>query len=225
VNEFYNNEDSFMKNSLFGSCEAVEGGAIYLGSSGIIIFDLNFTRNSTNNGSGNDIFFSSTSSQTFYTTTSLELCCSFSEIPRFSLFDGSSLDELLPHCGTPLGVRFVGSSGSYDDVNTCLNQNNPCRSLDVVIMRGVEAGNEVVEIVIMGEYDDDESVVSVGKYIHIDSPSVESLSIFLLLFVVVLFYCVVSIWFFCIRLTIIVFIYSGNVRFSSDVTDGTVLIR
>jgi hypothetical protein len=89
VTEFYNNEDTVIESSVFWWCKAVDGGAIYLASSGIIIYDVNFTGNTASSGSGDDVFFVSTSSQTFYTTTSLELCCSFSESPRFSLSDGS----------------------------------------------------------------------------------------------------------------------------------------
>jgi hypothetical protein len=168
VVDFSDNEDAVIENCVFGSCEAVDGGAIYLASSGISLYDVNFTGNIAS-GSGNDIFFASTSLQTFYTTTSLELCCSFSEIPRFSLSDGSNLDELLPHCGSFLGERYVSCNDSYDDMNTCLNQNNPCRSLAMAISRAVEAGDEVVEVMVMGEYDDVESVIYYGVYVHISS--------------------------------------------------------
>jgi hypothetical protein len=180
VSTFIDNGNSWIRNSNIGTCSCSNGGAIYIEGSGISIYNVNFTEN-TASGSGNDIFFNSTSSQTFYSSTTFELCCSYSNQTRFSLSDQSSLDNLLPHCGTIQGERYVSSSSSsYDNMNTCLNGNSPCRSLGTAVSRGVDAGESVVIITVIGEYDDVASIINGNVFVHIHSETDESQSLYLL---------------------------------------------
>jgi hypothetical protein len=171
-------ESTFIENSNFGSCSALNGGAIYIGLSGIGLFDVNFTGNSAS-GLGNDVYFNTTTSQTFYTSTTFAFCCSYSDEIRFALSDGSTLDLLLPHCNSIQGERFVGATNADDEMNTCLNENRPCRSLGTAITRGIDAGDAVVMITVMGEYDDVSSSVSSGIFVHIRSTSAESQSVYI----------------------------------------------
>jgi hypothetical protein len=178
VSAFIDNGNSWIRNSNIGTCSSYNGGGIYIESSGISIYNVNFTENVAS-GLGNDIFFNSSSSQTFYTSTTFELCCSYSNETRFGLSDQSNLDNLLPHCGTIQGDRYVSSSSSsYDTMNTCLNTNNPCRSLGTAVSRGVDAGETVVIIAVIGEYDDVGSTISGGVFVHIHSETDEFQSFF-----------------------------------------------
>jgi hypothetical protein len=77
VTEFENEDNTFIEDSNFGSCSAVNGGAIHIALGPIRLFDVNFTANVATTA-GNDIYYNSTASQTFYTSTTFSLCCSFS---------------------------------------------------------------------------------------------------------------------------------------------------
>jgi hypothetical protein len=158
----------------------LKGGALYIELSGIVIYDVNFTGNQATS-SGNDIFMNADSSQTFYHSTTFELCCSFSETVRFALMDNTNLDNLLPHCGSLQGQRYVSSTNSYDSMNTCLNENSPCRSIGLAVSRSVESGEEVVTVVVIGEYDDSATVVNTGIFAHITGVSGEAQSLYNLL--------------------------------------------
>jgi hypothetical protein len=183
ITSYLNNENTFIQNSNFGNSSAIKGGAIYIAAGPIVMYNINFTQN-TASSSGNDIFFNYSSSQSFYTIITFELCCSFSEQTRFSLSDGGDLDSLLPHCGSLQGERYVSSSNSYDQLNNCLNLNNPCRSISTALSRGVEAGDEVISVVVVGSHDDMGSSISAGVFVNIfgSSDGVQSLFVCLCCF-------------------------------------------
>jgi hypothetical protein len=187
VTSFENDEDSVIENSNFGICSATNGGAIYIALSPIYFFNINFTGNTAVN-SGNDIFFNATSSQTFYTSSTFQFCCSYSDGTLFALSDGSNLDNLLPSCGSLQGERYVSSSNSYDQMNNCLNSNSPCRSIVSALARGLEAGDEVVMISVIGEYDDVASSVGSNLFVHLRSESDENQGWSTFFFVVVFFF-------------------------------------
>jgi hypothetical protein len=93
---------------------------------------------------------------------------------------GMTLDNLLPHCSTIQGNRYVSATtSSYDDMNTCLNENKPCRSLNAAISRGVEAEEAVVTVRVLGEYDDGTSVVTTGVFLHLHGESASSQSMWM----------------------------------------------
>jgi hypothetical protein len=175
VNSFTNNENSVIESTMFGGCSALNGGAVFIGLSGITFFDVNFTNN-TGSGVGNDVYFNSSSSQTFYSSSTVELCCSTSNSAKFALNDSSNLDSLISECEDAVGDRYVSSTDSFDDMNTCVNQNMPCRSISGAISKGVESGEQTVYIVVVGEYDDGGCTVGVGVSAHIKSLSEQSQS-------------------------------------------------
>lgn len=176
VETFVNGEDSVIQNSVFVSCSAERGGGIYIGRSGIVIFDTNFSGN-TASLSGNDIYFNSSSEQTFYHSSTFELCCSSTSGVRFSLSDDTDLDNLLPNCVILSGQRYISSTNSFDAMNQCLNEANPCRSLGTALSRSVESGDEAVAVTIIGEFDDSATVIGSGVFLYLASVSAESQSL------------------------------------------------
>jgi hypothetical protein len=60
-------------------------------------------------------------------------------------------------------------------MNTCLEESNPCRSLGTAALRGVERGDDVIGIIVLGGYDDVMCIIN-GVKVLIYSKSSENMA-------------------------------------------------
>jgi hypothetical protein len=174
ITQYADPSNSYIRNCVFTSCSALFGGGFYVAAAGLFLYNINFTNNTAQSGS--DIFENRTSIQSFYNSSTAQLCCSESEGNRFGLNDGSDKGELLDNCVPPSGERYISSSNSYDVQNTCLNQQSPCQTLANAILSGQAALEMTISVTVLGEYQDTNSTVPTGEVVHIHSPeSVQSM--------------------------------------------------
>jgi hypothetical protein len=169
ISEYTGSSNSAIQNCVFSFCKAAYGGALYIGSSGIFLYNNNFSNN-TATTTGSDIFENKTFSQSFYNTLTIQLCCTISEGITFALGDNTNKSDLLPLCIPPSGERYVSSTNSYDTQNTCLNEDTPCETLWNAIASGEAALEDTISITVVGEYEDSSSTISEGKVVHIHGP-------------------------------------------------------
>jgi hypothetical protein len=136
---------------------------------GILLYNVSFTAN-TASQTGSDVYENVTSSQSFYTASTLQLCCSSSTGVSIALSDGTDKSSLLPECVPLSGERYLSSSNSYDTMNQCLDQSNPCETLAHAISNGQAAMENTISVTVLGQYEDINSSIPGGEFVHIHSP-------------------------------------------------------
>jgi hypothetical protein len=170
VVEFVDSFNSVIQSVSYSFCGAVYGGGLYIAGAGILLYDNNFTNNSVSE-TGVDIYENKTSSLSFYSASTVQLCCSDSEGVLFALADGSNLNGLLPECIPPSGERYLSSTIGDDTQNQCLNIDLPCATLANAIARGQASLEETISVTLLGEFQDDDTTISTGEVIHIHGPT------------------------------------------------------
>jgi hypothetical protein len=136
VSNLLNKVDSIINNSVFTSCSANKGGAIYIDSSGIKLRNLQYFLNDGDDGS--DIYENSDISNSYYKSESDIESCSFSSGTRFSLSDGENRNDLLPDC-VDADCHFFSCADHFfispegEDSSFCGNESRVCRTVDYVL--------------------------------------------------------------------------------------------
>jgi hypothetical protein len=173
VSSWGNTGNTVIQNTTFIGCAAVYGGAICINGIGVKLFLCHFEANNKTT-SGSDIYENKNAAATFYSTSTVELCCSDSDPPLFSLNDGNDLDYLLPSCGAP--SLFVSNNGN-DNNNQCKISSNPCRSISQAITSGTNDDSIVILVFVVGDYDAiGTAVISAGIELYIETVNTSSVA-------------------------------------------------
>jgi hypothetical protein len=169
ASQFVDLTNSIVQNSIFQFCSAANGGALFIQNAGIPLYNCNFSDN-TASSVGSDLYENKTSSQSFYNTTNIQLCCSMSTGTIFALNDGSNLDALIEPCISPSGERYISGTGSSDEQNSCLSSSFPCATLANAISAGQASSEALTSVTVIGEFEDVNSTIGAGLVVHIHSP-------------------------------------------------------
>jgi hypothetical protein len=145
-----NNGKVLITNTVFKSCRANIGGAIYIEAGVLDLTDVEFSDNyDNNNNEGNDIVSVKIGDYVHFKG----LTCSYSEETHYKC----NCKKKLPSCSDLSNIRYVKTTGS-DENNVCLNSKYPCRSLSTCL--SVHNKGETLEIHLLDDFNDGKFEIS-----------------------------------------------------------------
>jgi hypothetical protein len=169
VSSFTDSLNSIIQNSLVEFCGAVYGGGLYIAKAGVHIYNVNFSNN-TATTTGVDMYENQTVDNSFYDSSTLEICCSDSEGDiLFGLRNDGNKSDLLPICIPPEGERYISSATGSDSQNECRNPDMPCESLANAILTGQASLQVTISVTVIGEFEGVGTDIPVEEVVYIRS--------------------------------------------------------